>query len=107
MGAVALPRLEVRGARRARVADLRPNRVIWAKWTATVSALVPVGALMTFFPLLAQERGLPPVLIGLVLGIQSFANTAARLPAGWLLDRSRARRPYAVGGGLGAALASP
>lgn len=104
MGAVALPRLEVRGAPRARVANFRPNRVIWAGWTATVSALVPVGALMTFFPLLARERGLPPVLIGLVLGIQSLANTAARLPAGWLLDRSRARRPYAVGGGLGAAL---
>lgn len=69
-----------------------------------MSGLLPVGALMTFFPLLARERGLPPLGIGLVLGGHSLTNTLARLPAGWLLDRSRTRRPYAIGGGLGVAL---
>lgn len=47
---------------------------------------------MTFFPLLAVDRGISPSETGL-----------ARLPAGWLLDRTRARRPHVVGGLLAAA----
>lgn len=43
-------------------------------------------------------------MIGLILGVLSFANTIVRLPAGWLLDRTRARRPWIVGGLLLAAL---
>jgi len=93
-----------RGTPVAVFTDLRPDRVVWAGWIATLSALAPLGTIMTFFPLLARERGMPPLVIGLVLGVQSLVNTAARVPAGQLLDRVRARRPYAVGGCLAMAL---
>ncbi|MBI4589948.1 MAG: MFS transporter [Candidatus Rokubacteria bacterium] len=85
-------------------ADLRRNRPVWAAWIATVSGLGLWGAILTFFPLLARERGISPVEIGLVLGVQAFANTAARVPAGWLLDRTGTRRPYVLGGLVAAAL---
>ncbi len=107
VGRAGLPRAEgarIRGTPVAAFTDLRPDRVVWAGWIATLSALAPLGTIMTFFPLLARERGMPPFVIGLVLGIQSLMNTAARVPAGQLLDRVRARRPYAVGGCLAMAL---
>jgi len=107
VGQAALPRTpagRVRETPVAAFADLRRNRVVWAGWIATVSGLVPVGTIVTFFPLLARDRGMPPVVIGLVLGIQSLVNTAARVPAGQLVDRIRARRPYVVGGCLAVAL---
>jgi MFS family permease len=55
---------------------------------------------LTFYPLFARDRGLGPAAIGLVLGVQAFVNAAVRLPAGWALDRSGRRWPYAVGGVL-------
>ena len=87
-------------------AEVRRNRHVWAGWIATVSGLGLWGAILTFFPLLARERGISPVEIGLVLGVQAFVNTAARVPAGWLLDRTGARRPYVLGGLVAAALAT-
>ncbi len=106
VGGAGLPRAKGARVRGTPVAfiDLRPDRVVWAGWIATLSALVPLGTIMTFFPLLGRERGMPPVVIGLVLGVQSLVNTAARVPAGHLLDRVRARRPYAIGGCLAMAL---
>jgi MFS family permease len=103
----ALPRVETRGARQAAsraFTELRGNRRVWAGWIATVSGLAPWGAIITFFPLLARDRGLGPSEIGLFFGVQAFVNTATRVPAGWLLDRTRARRRYVVGGLLLAAL---
>lgn len=90
----------------AAAADLRRNRRVWAGWMATVSGLGLWGAILTFFPLLARERGISPLEIGLVLGVQAFVNTAARVPAGWLLDRTGGRRPYVLGGLGAAALAT-
>jgi MFS family permease len=94
------------GAAAASFAEVRRNRRVWAGWIATVSGLAVWGSILTFFPLLARERGLPPLQIGLVLGIQSFVNTAARVPAGWFLDRIGTRRPYIIGGLTAAALAT-
>ena len=102
-----LPRSERRGpapALGAAFADLRRNPRVWAGWIATVSGLALWGAVLTFFPLLGHERGLSPLDIGLVLGVQSLVNTLARVPAGWLIDRNRARCPWIVGGLLAAAL---
>lgn len=87
----------------ASFAEVRRNRRVWAGWIATVSGLAVWGSILTFFPLLARERGLPPIQIGLVLGVQSFVNTVARVPAGWLLDRTGGRRPYVLGGLVAAA----
>ena len=104
-----LPRVETGAARSAPLAafdQVRRNRRVWAGWTATVSGLGLWGAILTFFPLLARERGILPLEIGLVLGVQAFVNTAARVPAGWLLDRTGTRRPYVLGGLVTAALAT-
>ncbi len=103
----SLPRTEAgprRPAPAGAFAEIRRNRRVWAGWIATVSGLGPWGAILTYFPLMARERGLSPLLIGLVLGTQSFTNTVARVPAGWVLDRTGARRPYIVGGLLAAGL---
>ncbi len=88
----------------ASFAEVRRNRRVWAGWVATVSGLATWGSMLTFFPLLARDRELPPLQIGLVLGVQSFVNTAARVPAGWILDRTGGRRPYVLGGLLAASL---
>jgi len=104
-----LPRVETGAARSAPLAafdQVRRNRRVWAGWIATVSGLGLWGAILTFFPLLARERGILPLEIGLVLGVQAFVNTAARVPAGWLLDRTGTRRPYVLGGLVAAALAT-
>jgi len=58
----------------------------------------------TFFPLLAHERGSTPAGIGLVFLVLGLANTLARVPAGWLVDRSGRSAPYAISGILAASL---
>jgi len=85
-----------RGAMRAVVRD----RTVLAGWLLTVAGIGAWGAVLTFLPLLARDRGLGPAAIGFVLGVQAFANTLVRLPAGWLLDRWPTRRPWALGGVL-------
>jgi len=66
--------------------------------------LAPWGAVLTFLPLLGRDRGLSPTVIGIVLGAQALVNTAARLPAGWFIDRTPFRLRYIVVGLAAAAL---
>jgi len=47
-----------------------------------------------------------PAAIGLVFLVLGIANTAARVPAGWLLDRTHRSAPYAVGGVLAGCVAT-
>jgi predicted MFS family arabinose efflux permease len=54
----------------------------------------------TFFPLLADQRGLTAADIGVVFLVLGVANTAARIPAGWLVDRTKHSSLYAIGGVL-------
>src|SRR5439155_23603960 len=78
--------------------DVRNDPGIWAGWIVAVSGLLIQGVVFTFFPLLAQERGSTPAGIGLVFLVLGLANTLARVPAGWLVDRSGRSAPYAIGG---------
>ncbi len=71
----------------ATFADIRGNANVWAGWIVSVGGLTTQGVVFTFFPLLAHERGLSPVTIGLVFLVLGLANTLARFPAGWLVDR--------------------
>ncbi len=89
-----------------RLADIRRNSRVWAGWIVSVSGLAVQGVVFTFFPLLAQDRGLTPTAIGVVFLVLGLANTAARVPAGWLVDRTGRRAPYALGGVLVASLAT-
>jgi predicted MFS family arabinose efflux permease len=79
---------------------VRANPSVWAGWIVAASGLLTQGVVFTFFPLLGEARGLSPAAIGLVFLILGIANTAARVPAGWLMDRTQRSAPYAVGGVL-------
>jgi MFS family permease len=85
---------------------VKRNRGVWAGWILAASGLFVQGVVFTFFPLLAHERGHGPGAIGFVFLVLGLANTAARVPAGWLIDRSGRRDPYAHGGLLIAAAAT-
>ena len=91
---------------RATFRDIRVNPKIWAGWIVGASGLVTQGVVFTFFPLLGEARGLSPGGIGLVFLVLGIANTAARVPAGWLMDRTHRSGPYAIGGVLAGSVAT-
>ena len=82
------------------------NPAVWAGWIASVGGLLIQGVVFTFLPLLASGRGVTPGAIGLVFLVLGIANTAARVPAGWLIDRTGGRVRSAVGGLLVGSLAT-
>jgi len=86
-------------------ADVRANLVVWAGWIVSACGLVTQAVVYTFFPLLANERGLSPAAIGFVFLVLGIANTAARIPAGWLVDRTKHPSVYAIGGVVIASIA--
>lgn len=93
-------------AARVTFREVRANPSVWAGWIVAASGLLTQGVAFTFFPLLGEARGLSPAAIGLVFLVLGVANTAARIPAGWLIDRTRRSAPYAVGGVLVGCLAT-
>jgi len=82
------------------------NAAVWAGWILAASGLLVQGVVFTFLPLLARERGQSPAAIGLVFLVLGLANTAARIPAGWLIDHSGQPVIYAFGGMVVAAAAT-
>jgi predicted MFS family arabinose efflux permease len=86
--------------------DIRGNAAVWAGWILSTSGLLIQGVVFSFFPLLGHDRGLTPAAIGLVFLVLGLANTAARLPAGWLVDRTRRPAPWAIVGALVASVAT-
>ena len=87
-------------------AEVRRNASVWAGWIASVSGLFIQGVVFPFFPLLADERGLGPAAIGIVFLTLGLTNTAARFPAGWLIDRTRRASLYSIAGILMASIAT-
>jgi MFS family permease len=109
VGGLALPmRAAAHGTQRtsATFADIRDNANVWAGWTVSVSGFLLQGVVFTFFPLLAHERGLTPASIGLIFLALGLANTLARFPAGWLVDRTGRCSVYAIVGVVAASLAT-
>jgi MFS family permease len=86
--------------------DIEGDANIWAGWIVSASGLLVQGVVFPFFPLLANAQGLGPATIGVAFLVLGLANTAARLPAGWLIDRTGRSSLYAVGGVVGASLAT-
>lgn len=82
----------------ARLADLRGYPAVWAGWIAAVAGLLIQGTVFTFLPLLASGHGLTPSALGSVFLILGLANTLARFPAAWLIDRTERPAPCAVAG---------
>jgi predicted MFS family arabinose efflux permease len=105
---LAIPARSARPASAARVTfrEVRVNPSVWAAWIIAASGLLTQGVVFTFFPLLGDARGLSPAAIGLVFLVLGIANTAARVPAGWLIDRTQRSAPYAVGGVLAGCVAT-
>jgi MFS family permease len=102
-----LPPIHTQRARPQLVAPLAPvrrNPAAWAGWIIGFAGLVIQGVFFTFFPLLANERGLTAAAIGLVFLVLGVGNIAVRFPAGWLVDRTRRYVPFAVGGIVAASL---
>lgn len=87
--------------------ELRHNPYVWGGWLAGGAGWVPFGMLSAYFPLIGRERGLEPLAIGLVFGLQAIANAAMRWPSGWLLDRSSNGRSYVLIGLFISALLVP
>jgi MFS family permease len=101
--AIPLP-LHVRSrSRESTFASISRNRRVWAGWLVAVSGMLGQGVFFTFLPLLAHERGLTPAAIGVVFLAVGLANTLARVPAGWLVDRTARSMPYALAGVVAAA----
>ncbi len=86
--------------------EVRANPSVWAGWIVAASGLLTQGVVFTFFPLLGEASGLSAAAIGLVFLVLGIANTAARIPAGWLIDRTQRSAPYAVGGVLAGCVAT-
>jgi len=100
LGVVMLPATSIASSSplSAPWATVKRNRIVWSGWIVAASGLFVQGVVFTFLPLLAQERGLGPFAIGSIFLALGLANTAARVPAGWLIDRSKRATPYAFGG---------
>src|SRR5207244_2914007 len=90
----------------AAFAAISGNASVWAGWIVSVSGLLVQGVVFTFLPLLAHDRGFTPAAIGLMFGVLGLANTFARFPARWLMDRTGRSVPYAIGGGIAASVAT-
>ena len=80
----------------ATFADVRKNAIVWAGWVISFCGLVTQAVVYTFFPLLGDERGMTAAGIGVVFLVLGLANTAARIPAGWLVDRTKHSSLYAI-----------
>jgi MFS family permease len=92
------PNVEPRAREDAGWSAVTRNTTVWAGWILAVSGLLVQGVVFTFLPLLAHARGQGPAAIGLVFLVLGLANTVARVPAGWMIDRSGRCVPYAFGG---------
>jgi predicted MFS family arabinose efflux permease len=106
LAAALVPRVPLppRSAARRSMSAVMASPKVLASWIVTVAGIGALGSVLTFFPLLARERGFGPAATGLVLGVQALVNTATRVPAGWVLDHSRLRQPFVLGGILLAGL---
>jgi MFS family permease len=60
---------------RASFADVRMNPIVWAGWIISFCGLVTQAVVYTFFPLLADERGVTSAGIAVVFLVLGLANT--------------------------------
>ena len=90
-------------APRSTVALLRRPGVAAGTY-ASLAFLSTIDVITAYLPLLAEQRGLSPAAVGLLLGLRSAATICSRLLMGRLLERW-SRERLIVGSAVGAALA--
>jgi MFS family permease len=71
------------------VASVARERAIVGSWVAALAIGLPWGAVAGLFPLFGTGLGITAGTVGLLLGAQSLANGASRVPLGRLIDRRR------------------
>jgi MFS family permease len=84
----AITRLHLRGLP-AMVMRVAGDRAIVGSWFAALGIGLPWGAVVGLFPLFGTSIGISAGAVGLLLGLQSLTNGAARVPLGRLIDRRR------------------
>jgi MFS family permease len=67
-------------------------------WVGTFTYAFTFGVIFPFFPLYATDTGVALGLIGGLLAVQSVFNAVARIPMGYLSDRTGRRVPFIVTG---------
>ena len=89
-------RVDLRGLPQM-VLGVARDRVIVGSWVAALGIGLPWGAVSGLFPLFGTSLGIAAGSVGLLLGLQSIANAASRVPLGRLIDR-RALPPVVAAG---------
>ena len=92
-----------RTAPRSTVALLRRPGVAAGTY-ASLAFLATIDVVTAYLPLLAEQRGISPAAVGVLLGLRSAATICSRLLMGRLLERF-SRERLIVGSAAGAALA--
>jgi MFS family permease len=82
----AIARLHLRGLP-GMVMRVASDRAIVGSWFAALGIGLPWGAVVGLFPLFGTSIGISAGAVGLLLGLQSLTNGAARVPLGRFIDR--------------------
>ncbi|MFC7327097.1 MFS transporter [Marinactinospora rubrisoli] len=91
------------GAAPLPVADLLRRPGIAPGLFVSLALLAAVDVLTAYLPLIAEQRGIVPATVGILLSLRAAASVASRLLMSWML-RKWSRRVLIVGSALGAAL---
>ncbi|MEM2933483.1 MAG: MFS transporter [Methanocellales archaeon] len=98
VGEILLPSPEVRFTAMKKdlnrdFAELRSNLSIVAGWLG-IFCLFFANSVIAFLPIYANKIGISILAIGLILASQAAGNGIARLPFGWLSDKTGRRVPF-------------
>lgn len=82
---------------RAAVGDATPGSLSWGRLVrlpgvapgmfASLALLGAVDLLVAFLPLIGEQRGIAPLVVGALLSARAAASVASRLLLGWLIAR--------------------
>ncbi|WP_309485892.1 MFS transporter [Marinitenerispora sediminis] len=90
-------------ATRLPVTDLLRRPGIASGLFVSLALLAAVDVLTAYLPLIAEQRGIVPATVGILLSVRAAASVASRLLMPWLLRRW-SRRVLIVGSALGSAV---
>jgi len=80
--------------------DASPRTVIASVVASTLLVGFGGGVVFPTFPTLGSILGISPFLVGVILSANRFSRLFANAPAGALVDRFGARKPYVLGLGI-------
>jgi len=87
---------EVAEARRGRVRDILRVRGVPAGIFASVAVLSAADVITAYLPLLGEQRGIDPAVVGVLLAVRAAASIAARIGIGPVVRRAGRIRVIAL-----------